>query len=491
MSCDFKRNMALHAANPLLRPLGPYIETWAGWIELISSDPLKHMDQTALTHEQRIMLLDDIGGKFEPTRISLDIVADLQDMIRTSLRSKNPLLSTARIKQNALLATLSTSTRLDTVPWFNTPLRGKMIFGVTGLGKTHAVQRFIDIFPRIHIHEDGDIPGWKKFTQIISLYVKMTHDGYRRGFLQAILISVDELCKTNYCTQYQKERIETLAVRVGQILISHHVGLLIIDDLQVKNFSLSSERDLMLLLFLKLLDFGIPVVLIGSPLAFVDIESFSQDNRRLTTSEPAELMPYDSLEDADWGKGLIPSIWKHNIMPTPTPLTAEIAQLLHENSAGFTHYLMIITVGVQRYALRRGLKEVTTPILREYIDQSRTLKSAGTLLQGFKDKDPFQLSSIEDVPWQEYGIRWGKIKPEEIINTQPPNTSKGANKPEVRMRSLQQRAAMHFINESKKRENKEKTVRAIAKHQPKEDIRNAGVGNYHIPAIRKLQEDSS
>lgn len=494
MSCT--ERFALHAANPLLKPFGAYVERRQDWIGILAHDPLEGVDPNNLSGEQRMMLLEDLPAKFLPTRRALNVVADVQDMVRSSLRARNPLIVEARIAQNQMLAAMSSKERLDSVPWFNTSIQGKLIWGVTGLGKTHPALRFIDLFPPVYIHEKGSIPGWMKTTQILVLYIKMTHDGFRGGFLQSILIAVDELCGTSYSDDYKKVKVETLAVRVGQILISHCVGLLVIDDIQVKNFTLSPDRDALLLLFLKILDFGIPVVLIGNPLAFVGIQSFSQDNRRLTTSEPIEYMPHDSLADKDWGDGLIPSIWRHDLMEIPTPLNESIKGLLHFHSAGFPHYLMVIRVGVQKYAIRRGIKQVTEELLLEYLGQSRTLLSSQNLLKGFRDKDPYLLSAIEDVPWQEYGVRWGKICPEEILAAkEPPSTNtrrskRSAPTREARMQSVQRRAATQFAMEIRKRKQCDERNLNASKIFPAEDIRNEGLPNIHIAGIQALRRQA-
>jgi hypothetical protein len=497
MTNSSAERFALHAANPLLVPLGPYIGRQHDWIKILAHDPLKDVDIRSLTPEHQIMLLEDLQSKFEPTRRTLDVAADLQDMMRSSLRARNPLIVEARIAQNVMLSTLSAANCLETVPWFNTSIQGKMIYGVTGLGKTHPVQRFIDRLPPVHVHPDGSVPGWKKVTQIPALYLKMTHDGYRGGFLQAILIAVDQRCGTDYSTQYRKEKVETLAVRVGQILLGHCVGLLVIDDIQVKNFALSPDRDALLLLFLKLLDFGIPVVLIGSPLAFVDIQSFSQDNRRLTTSEPIEYMPFDTIDAKDWGDGLLPSSWRHNVMKVPTSLTDTIKNILHTGTAGFPHYLRIVCVGVQKYSIRRGYQQVTEPLLMEYLAQSNTLESAKDLLHGFRDKDPHRLSAIEDVPWMEYGVRWGKISLKEVLESTEPVMNAG-KKPkrervtrETRLSSLQRRAAVNFAADLRRKRERAAKNGAASKSATAGDIRAKGLAAAHVDGMNKLREQAA
>lgn len=486
--------LALHAANPLLEPLGPYVETRQDWIKILAYDPLKGLDRRSLAGEQRIRLLEDLQHKFEPVLMALDTVADAQDMMRSCLRALNPLLAEARISQNALLATTNRAARLDDIPWFGTPINGKLLYGVTGLGKTHPFARLIDLLPRVHIHAGKSIPGWMKCTQIVSLYVKMPTDGYRSGFLQSILLEVDRLCGSTYSTQYRNERVDTLAVRVCHILVSHCLAMLVVDDINVRNFALSPERDAVLLLFLKMLDFGIPVALIANPLALVDIESFSQDNRRLTTNEPQEYMPYE-FADKEWAEGLVPSAWRHSVMEVPTPFSKEIKQILDNASAGFPHYLTTVVVGVQKYAIRRGAKQVTTELLQEYVAQSKTLASARSLLQGFREKDARMLSEIEDVPWQEYGVRWGTLDTREILDNKGGDmVSKSGRKAkatrESRLQSLQQRAARRYLAERAKKDQREKANKAASSECSPEDMRGGGLTGLHVGALRGLRDEA-
>lgn len=484
--------LALHAANPLLGPLGPYIATWSDWTKALAYDPLKGLDLRALNQEMRMQCLRELEFKFVPTRTGLGIAADLQDMIRSCLAALNPLLAGARIRQNALLASAECATSLSNLPWFGTPIQAKLIYGVTGLGKTHPVARFCKRLPEIHVHRD--IPGWKTITQIMTLYVKMNPDGYRGPFLQSILLEVDRLCGTDYSKQYAKERVDVLAVRVCHILVSHCLSLLVIDDINVKNFALSPERDAILLLFLKMLDFGIPIVFIANPLAVVDIEVFSQDNRRITTNEPQELIPYD-ISSPDWDERLLPSLAGHNLMEKPTPLTPQIKQILNDAVAGFPHYLRTTVVGVQKEALRNGKKQVTEEMYVAYIERSKTLASARNLLEGFRKQDPYMLSTVEDVPWQEYGVRWGKITPEHLLNDPEGGQSagkKGKIKPskESRMVALQARAARRFLSDQTRMEKKTSANYAAAKDNPPGDLRSQEANRRHLGALEELRRQA-
>lgn len=82
--------------------------------------------------------------------------------------------------------------------------------------------------------------GWSHLVQILWLYVGMSHDGSLGGLLLSILCAIDE---ATGCTSYSQSRSliglsnEKLAVRIGIILRNHGVGVLVIDEIQGRNFS--------------------------------------------------------------------------------------------------------------------------------------------------------------------------------------------------------------------------------------------------------------
>jgi hypothetical protein len=209
---------------------------------------------------------------------------------------------------------------------------------------------------------------------------------------------------------------------VGILLIQYSVGILIIEELQPVNFGDSTYRGQMLNMLLRFLNFGIPIIFIGNPLAFVGISDHSQDMRRLTSEDPIEHMPYEA-DDPDWTQGLVPAMWAHNVMPEPTPIDKEIEMELMLVSAGIPDFLWKAVVGAQRLALESGARRVTANHIRSYRIKSLAFAEFRDLIDGFRNHDPVLLSRYVDVPWEEYALRWG-WSPEAILGTE---TSKGSS----------------------------------------------------------------
>lgn len=405
----------IDADNPLKLPLGEYVNV-ADWPETLLVDPLVGVDCRNLTEMHRDMLLGQIRHRFEPTLGAIEIVSTMQTMLWRRCIASNPLLPQNRARTMQVLA--QRGKLITNAPWLPVFADALMIAGCTGLGKSTAVRRYLDRLQKYFEHPRRDDAEWARHVQITYLVVAMPV--HRGGLLYGILAAIDETIGTSYRNQYSDHRkwpIEKLAIEVGIILAQHSVGMLVIEEIQARNFGMSLHREEMLLFILRLLNFGIPVVLVGNPLGFVGLEEFSQDLNRLTENEPIHLMPSD-LADPDWVEGLGPGMWSHNVMPVGTTWSAKVSAELHQCSAGFPGFTRKAVEGSQRLCMRTPeCQAVDLSYLKRYRETSRAYAANRDLIEGFRLKDPFKLMSFLDVPWEAYGMQWGKISLEDIMST--------------------------------------------------------------------------
>jgi hypothetical protein len=397
-------------ANPFIEELGPYINL-KDWASKLSRDPLSNINRKSLSEEQRDNLLHDIVYRWEPTRDAIHIAQTLQRMMRRSYRRRNPLLSAER-KRKALLLGVSCEKdvellRLDQA----SPASAFIVAGCTGLGKSTSVIRFCEMLPQKISHRANRSAGWIQQVQIPYLIVPMpVHKG---SFLFAILAALDAVLHTDFADKYRRWSIERLEIKVGVLLITYNVGMLLIEELQAVNFGESHILMPLLLMLLRLLNFGIPIVFIGNPLAFEGIKDHSQNQRRMHSEESVELMPLE-INDPDWSEGLAPSLWGHNCMPEMTPCSPEIIKQLHKASAGIPYFASAAVVGAQQIALRSGQRRVLAKHLEQYRKESSAFAACRDLIEGFENHDPWRLSRFLDVPWERYGQMWG-VPLEEMV----------------------------------------------------------------------------
>jgi hypothetical protein len=403
----------IRADNPYVIPLRRYVGL-AEWPQVLLNDPLDGVDRRGLSERERKLLLKLSRLRFEPTEQSIAIVSTIQDMLWGRVTFGNPLLPENRFRTIQTLAQRGRS--LTTAAWLPDFADALMVMGCTATGKTTTIKRYVALIDQYYVHERRDDAEWTCHVQITYLIVPMPV--HRGGLLFAILAAIDAAIGTNYRAQYADHRrwpIEKLAIEVAIILVQHGVGVLIIEEIQARNFSMSPNREEMLLFILRLLNFGVPIVLVGNPLGFVGLEAFSQDLNRLTENEPIHLMPADIIS-TEWADGLGPGMWSHNVMPKSTRWSAAISKELHACSAAFPGYVRKAVDSAQLSALGVGAPAVDLSHLQAYRQNSRTFQMNRSLIEGFAQKDPLKLMKYLDVPWQQYGLEWGKLSLEDIAD---------------------------------------------------------------------------
>ena len=391
--------------NPLLVGLHPKV-CYGEIPFLLAHNPLNNLNLSKISSIEREELLHLNKRFFVPTATALEIFSALQTLHREGYIQRNP---SQFEKRNRLfeIANLRGQS-FATIPWYQSTASGILIKGITGLGKSTIVDRYLLLQPKqVILHTDGVIPGFAFLTQISWLKVQMSADGSRAGFLMSILSEIDKVAGTNYFSQYngRKTTIEKLLVMVGIILSSHYVGMLIVEEIQEHNFSTNQWSHEIATFFLRLLNFGIPVVLVGNSLGFKKLLGNSQITRRLTTSGSFNFFPFLDHTDPTWRKTIVPQIWGFNVMPKKTELTDDLIQLLYQFTGGVMDFLLKIVVEAQRIALRLGHESIAEAHLRAAYD-GPIFSENRDLIRGLADKDIIRLSKVNDVPINEFFQIW-------------------------------------------------------------------------------------
>jgi len=238
----------------------------------------------------------------------------------------------------------------------------------------------------------------------------MSHDGTLGGLLLNILCAIDEAIGTSYSTQPSLIRLsnEKLAVHVGIILRIHAVGVLVIDELQQRNFSRMAHGGLAALFFLRLLNFGIPIVLMGNPYGLGALDRYSQDVRRTSSAGSFDFEPI-GLNEFDWHKCIAPGVWRYYVLPEPMTFSDEGGEILFKYSGGFRDYACRICHSAQRLALDLNDRALTLEHLEQAYEGADFSQKDRDLIEGFANRDPMRLLDFEDVRCEHYARKWGLV----------------------------------------------------------------------------------
>lgn len=486
------------ASHPLIAPLAEALRV--DNIELrIRRSPLDGVDVAVLSHEVRHHLLDEMQEHlFEPTAMTLNLGTRLLRMIQRGYLSRDP--RQLAVRKQAMAIAGHKGSKLSDLPWFDLYAKCMRVAGETGTGKTYEVLNTLRLLPRFVMHLENKEAGWSHFVQITWLYVSMSHDGSLGGLLLSILAAVDETIGTSYSTQSSLARMsnEKLAVHVGIILRIHAVGVLVIDEIQQRNFT-GGHGELTALFFLRLLNFGIPLVLMGNPFGLSALDRFSQDVRRTGSAGSIDFEPCD-VTDSDWTGCIAPSTWEYYVLPQPMTFADPDGVILFKYSGGIRDYACRVSSAAQRLALDLGDDALTVEHLKMAYQGADFSEKDRDLIEGFARRDPMRLMNFEDVRVQHYMKKWGLIAQmpaagapkqddsevaKETSSVEAADEQGNAPARPARTRHQQEVAAAKGL--ATRRANEAKRLAKAKEACGTDDIRNGGLTNFLLTGFDALR----
>lgn len=302
---------------------------------------------------------------------------------------------------------------------------GLGIIGISGAGKSTGIARILDIYPQIIIHEEY------KEKQLVWIKIDCPVTGTIKqlclNFIHEIRDIMGEIDNQNY----QSYKTDELIPLMSSLALQHHLGVLVIDEIQYLHEVKSGGAALMLNFFNTLINtIGVPIVLIGTPKAR---HLFTKEFRNIKRITDQGSVDWDRLkqEDKDW-KTLLKFIWDHQWTMEKAELTPEIEAALYYESQGIPDLVIKIFKESQKRVI--GNTELITSsvihsvaqdqfqILQPPLNALRSGKKSEMLkyLDIFMKYEPSLIITKEDkqVYADEYGINLEEVLNEQVQDQQ-------------------------------------------------------------------------
>lgn len=345
--------------NPLLAPLLPE-RSFSQWAEDLHFDPVPNRQTVGLqVSESHLHLVEQV---FIPSQRSIVLAMSLAAMMISSLRRRDPRIPANR-HYPYQLATYSekvSKRSLNQIPWLGEGAPGVILQGPTGSSKSHSCDAYLRLLPQYVDHDAHHECGWLKLRQLIYLRVPMPADFSRKGLLLNIVWKIDEALSTSYGDEINNRITqEQLLVEVLKILAVHRCGLLILEEVQERNVSSIGLGSEFSTVFLKIMNSGVPLALVGNPKSFDRIMSFSQDQRRLTSGGQFDFAPAFDHTDEEWGLDLVPGVWGWSVFPQDDEPIQNLPRFLFERTGGIPAVLSLYRRECLVEAFRAGAQRVT------------------------------------------------------------------------------------------------------------------------------------
>lgn len=351
---EMSRPELLLGPNPLIEAIPPFVP-FKDLMRHLRYYPLDHApDWRQVPPVYREALLECATQHFAPYQPILELAAGIQLLLRRALSMGNPLIAEVRKRANQVGVANSVC---DFRHVTHVDGGGGMVDGITGLGKTNAVRRALAVFAPNQVIEHSSCPqaGWARMVQCVYLYIDFPSNGTRGALLRRILMGLDEQLGTNYSEQNaRKTNLDALLVVVSKFLVLHRVALLVVDEKQDASFNQNPLQYEFVLFYLSLMNLGISVLLIGNPLAFTYLQTFSQVMRRFSVGGMTSLEPASQQDEKWWCEGFVPRMRKFCVVEGCAVDEQLQGRLEFEASAGTPGLFQRYFVEAQRAALRRG-----------------------------------------------------------------------------------------------------------------------------------------
>lgn len=383
-----------YKCNPLIEALPPILSE-EEVIERLAVYPPFNSKERNLDVHYRFHCVQRLFRYFQPLEKHIDIEQRFSRVIRQGYIARNPMGPdyAARLQQGYKIIKSGSYTMPADIDMRSTA-SGFTIIGISGIGKTTAIQRVLSLYPQIIVHSNYKGLNLSLY-QVPWLKLDCPFDGSLKGLCIDFFIAIDRLLGTNYYKKFGSTRnsIDSMLPRMAQIASLHCLGVLIIDEIQHLSLAKSGGSDKMLNFFVTLVNtIGVPVILIGTTKALSILQGEFRQARRGTGQGD---MVWERMTKDDRWDLLIEGMWHYQWTLKEVPLSEEIKQVLYEESQGIVDLAVKLYVMAQLRAIASGKEAITSQLIRKVAQDN--LKLVKPMLDALKSGKITEIAKYDDI----------------------------------------------------------------------------------------------
>jgi hypothetical protein len=392
-ACYLPQIIEEYKGNPLIEALPPIYSSYEA-AKLLTVDPGYNEGEREFDAQYRFHCIGRLFRYFQPLDTHIDIEQRVSRAIRQGYISKNPVTPdyAARLAQGA--AAIREKSGLNAVYSMNSTASGFTVIGMSGVGKTTAMEKVLSLYPQQILHTQ--YKGEALFlTQLVWAKIDCPFDGSLKGLCLSFFAYVDRILGMSYSKKFSSDRmtVDAALPRMAQIATTHCLGLLVIDEIQHLSQAKSGGSDKMLNFFVTLVNtIGVPVVLIGTTKAMSVLQSEFRQARR--GSGQGDLLWDRMKNDLSW-EIMLRAMWKNQWTRNQTPLTAELKDILYDESQGIIDIAVKLYAMAQMKAIADGTETITAQTIKEVAAEK--LRLVKPMLDALRSGNMKKLLMYEDI----------------------------------------------------------------------------------------------
>jgi len=383
-----------YRGNPFIEALPPILSAEEA-AERLAYYPPYHPEERKLESHYRIHMVQRLFQIFQPLPIHLDLESRISRLLRQGYLARNPLkpqFVQSLKKSDEIIKGMKGV--LENNELFRTTASALSIVGVSGMGKSTAVNQILRMYPQVIIHSRYKETKLSVY-QLVWLKLDCPFDGSIKGLCMEFFNKVDNLLGTDYHKKFGNGRysVDNMVTAICKIAQNLGLGLLVIDEIQHLNEAKSGGDQRMLNFFVTLVNMlGLPIVLIGTPKALSVLQSQFRQARRGSGQGD---MIWERLKKDDTWQLLIDALWGYQWTKKETPLTDEINEVLYEESQGITDIAVKLYAMSQIRAIVSGKEGITPNLIRQVAKEN--LQLVQPMLQALRKGSLREIAKYDDI----------------------------------------------------------------------------------------------
>ncbi|MEF8683256.1 UNVERIFIED_CONTAM: ATP-binding protein [Bacillus cereus] len=387
--------------NPFIEALPPIFDEDDVLERFMVTPRITEQDKLSETNI-RYHVLKRVKNFIQPLPIHFEVERRLSTLIRRGYLARNPLDKTFlerirvlhQLREDEVEAHKYIDERLN---YIRSTADSLSIIGISGIGKTTAIERLLLMYPQVIKHETYKGQPFNR-TQIVWLKIDCPYDGSLSTMCKGFFKAIDDLLGTRYLEKYgYLNRVtSTMLLHMTSLASMYGIGVLVIDEIQHLLHSKNDQEE-MLNFFVTLSNtVGIPTVLIGTSKAQ---QLFKGNFRQARRAASDGAIIWDRMaEDSEEWEFFLETLWELQCLKTRSELTGEIKKTFYEECQGITSVAVNLFILAQERALFDESNEdetITSRVLKKTAKED--MKIIQPMLNAIRKNDLKAMYKYEDI----------------------------------------------------------------------------------------------
>ncbi|EJR06484.1 hypothetical protein II7_04992 [Bacillus cereus MSX-A12] len=387
--------------NPFIEALPPIFDEDDVLERFMVTPRITEQDKQSETNI-RYHVLKRVKNFIQPLPIHFEVERRLSTLIRRGYLARNPLDKTFlerirvlhQLREDEEEAHKYIDERLN---YIRSTADSLSIIGISGIGKTTAIERLLLMYPQVIKHEAYKGEPFNR-TQIVWLKIDCPYDGSLSTMCKGFFKAIDDLLGTRYLEKYgYLNRVtSTMLLHMTSLASMYGIGVLVIDEIQHLLHSKNDQEE-MLNFFVTLSNtVGIPTVLIGTSKAQ---QLFKGNFRQARRAASDGAIIWDRMaEDSEELEFFLETLWELQCLKTRSELTGEIKKTFYEECQGITSVAVNLFILAQERALFDESNEdetISSRVLKKTAKED--MKIIQPMLNAIRKNDLKAMYKYEDI----------------------------------------------------------------------------------------------